>query len=81
MPLLFLLPFLVRHVKTQFGHWRSRLTPGFAAPHLATLAAVLVFAFWIYPLFVAWCGHIDPVALIAITAVIGVPIIWGTHLQ
>src|SRR5882724_1383795 len=34
MPLLFLLPFLVRHVKTQFGHSRSQLLPGFATPHL-----------------------------------------------
>ena len=57
MPLMFFPPFLVRHVKTQFGHSRSRLTPGFAVPHLATLAIVLSLHSRIYPLF---CGLVWP---------------------
>jgi hypothetical protein len=81
MPLMFLLPFLVGHIKSQFSHSRARLLPNFAAPHLTILAAVLVLSLWIYPLFVAWYAHIDPVALVAITTAIAVPVIWGLQLQ
>jgi hypothetical protein len=81
IPLFVAFPFLVGHAKAQFAHERARLIPNFAPAHLATLAVVLLSALWIFPLVLAWSGRIDPLALVAIAVAIGVPIIWGAHLN
>jgi hypothetical protein len=81
MPLLFAIPFLVGHVKTQFAHARSRLVPNFLPAHLLVLGSILAFLLVLYPLLLAVCCGLSAWGLIAIALVIATPAVWGNHLN
>src|SRR4051812_24711754 len=70
MPLLFAIPFLVGHVKTQFAHPRSRLVPNFLLAHLLVLGSILTFLLLLFPSLLAVCGGFSVWGLIAIAIVI-----------
>lgn len=79
LPLIFLPILLVAQAKAQFAHARSRLVPGFAMPHLATLAGVLMLIAMVYPLFVAWLGATDALGTLALAVSIVAPVTLGIH--
>jgi hypothetical protein len=81
MPMLALIPFLVGLVKTQFCHWRARLMPRFMPAHLIVVTGILLVFFVFYPLLLAGLSRSDPLGLIALGVAIGVPAIWGAHLN
>lgn len=81
MPVMMLTPFLVGHVKMQFGHSRARLMPQFMRAHLAVLGGVLLLTFVIYPLGLAALSNINPLGILAAGLAIGAPAIWGAQLN
>jgi hypothetical protein len=81
MPLLFAIPFLVGHVKTQFAHARSRLVPNFLLAHVLVLGSILTFLLLLFPSLLAVCGGFSAWGLIAIALVIATPAVWGNHLN
>ncbi len=81
MPMLFVVPFLVGHVKVQLAHSRARLTPHFLPAHLIVLGGVLITVFLLYPLLLATMCSFNPLGFIALAIAIGVPAIWGSQLN
>ncbi len=81
MPMFILLPFLVGQIKMQFGHSRARLMPQFFPAHLVVLGSILLTAFLLYPWLLASLSRVEPLGLIALALAIGVPAIWGVHLN
>ncbi len=81
MPMFIILPFLVGQIKMQFGHSRARLMPQFFPAHLAVLCGILLTSFVLYPWLMAGLSGMEPLGLIALTLAIGVPAIWGSHLN
>lgn len=81
MPMFTILPFLVGQIKMQFGHSRARLMPQFFPAHLIVLGGILLTSFLLYPWLLAGLSGIEPLGLIALTLAIGVPAIWGAHLN
>lgn len=81
MPMLMLLPFLVGHLKSQFAHSRARLMPRFLPAHLVVLCGILVTLFVLHPWLEARLAGSEPLGLLALAAAIGVPALWGAHLN
>jgi hypothetical protein len=81
MPMFILLPFLVGQIKTQFGHSRARLMPQFLPAHLAVLYGILLMAFVLFPCLLAVVCRIEPLGLLGLALAIGVPALWGAHLN
>lgn len=81
MPLFFLMPFLVGHVKTQFCHSRARLMPNFNPPHVATVAGILLVLLVLFPWILAACSGFPATGLIAVAFAIAAPAVWGIHLS
>lgn len=80
-PMLFALPFLVGQVKAQFAHSRARLMPHFLPAHLIVLCGILLTIIVLYPLLFASISRFEPLGLVALAIAIGVPAIWGAHLN
>src|SRR4051812_24736299 len=81
MPMLFLMPFLVGHAKTQFAHPRAHLLPQFFPAHIAVLCSILLATFVIYPFILVRLSGFEPLGLIALSIAIGVPALWGAQLN
>lgn len=81
MPLFFLMPFLVGHVKTQFCHPRARLTPNFNLPHIATVAGILLVLLVLFPSILAAYSGFPATGLMAVAFAIAAPAVWGIHLS
>lgn len=79
MPIFFLSLMLVPQAKAQFAHARSRLTPDFAWPHVAILAALLLVLVIGFPLVAAGCFRVDPIGTIALAVAMSASAIWASH--
>jgi hypothetical protein len=79
MPLVFMMPFLVGHVKMQFAHPRCRLMPRFLPAHLLTLCSLLVVITVVYPFLLSRLAGFEPLCLVALSLTLAMPAIWGAH--
>lgn len=70
---------LARMAKWQFAHPRARLTPGFAGPHVAVLAVLLVAGVGMYPLLISWACGFSLLGMPALAAVMVGCLVWGYH--
>lgn len=81
MPLLIAVPILVGFAKSQLAHARARLTPQFLPAHLIVLSSILSVLLLMLPLLIAEVAALPPLGIIALAGAIGVPALWGAHLN
>ncbi len=81
MPQLFVLPFLVGLAKSQLAHSRARLLPRILPAHLVVLGVILATFLVLLPIAAAWLAGFQPLGALAFAVAIGVPALWGAHLN
>lgn len=81
VPQLVVLPFLVGLVKSQLAHSRARLLPRLLPAHLVVLGIILATFLVLLPIAAARLAGFQPLGVLAFAAAIGVPALWGAHLN
>ncbi len=79
MPVVALTVLFAAQSKLQFAHCRSRLTPGFAAPHLFWTVAGILLAAIGFPLLLAHSSVTHPLPMLCWTGCVVASFVWAIH--